>query len=308
MKWPGRQARRQQIVTALLNFSQAIRPLAGLVTSQEVDALSMQIIASLRREEYFRIIQMRGSIAANRADPNDPAFEAEFGIVHFLQAGMIDDAAWLIFLMVYFAKPEVGGWTRLRDVYGRLGNGRWDWATVSANPTQFTTWLGGNWQQIGGKFGSHRKYESLRPDASRPMGQTVETYVAWVLQGGGHAKQFASIVHGSGNDPNVIFDAIYRALPVRGFGRLGRFDWVCMLARYGLIHARAGSAYLRGATGPANGARLLFTNNRKAQVSDASVQGWLDELDQALGVGMEVLEDALCNWQKNPQRFVHFRG
>lgn len=308
MKWPGREVRRQQITTILVDFSRAVRPLKGLVSNCEVEALSRQIIASLRREDYFRIIQQRGAIASNRADPNDPAFEAELGVVHFLQGGEIDEAAWLIFLMVYFAKPEVGGWTRLRDVYGCLGNGRWDWATVSADPAQFTAWLAGHWQQIGGKFGNHRKYASLRPDAHTSMGQAVETYVAWVLEEGSHAQHFASIVRGAGNDPHVIFDAFYHALPVKGFGRLGRFDWVSMLARYGLIYARAGSAYLKGATGPAAGARLLFTNNRNGQVADATVQGWLDQLDLVLQVGMEVLEDALCNWQKNPKEFVHFKG
>jgi len=27
-----------------------------------------------------------------------------------------------------------------------------------------------------------------------------------------------------------------------------------------------------------------------------------------LNVGMQVLEDSLCNWQKSPRQFVHFRG
>ena len=34
----------------------------------------------------------------------------------------------------------------------------------------------------------------------------------------------------------------------------------------------------------------------------------LDVLDADLNVTMKVMEDALCNWQKSPVRFVHFRG
>jgi len=34
----------------------------------------------------------------------------------------------------------------------------------------------------------------------------------------------------------------------------------------------------------------------------------LDELDVDLRVTMKVIEDALCNWQKSPTRFVHFKG
>src|SRR5690348_1639666 len=111
-------------------------PLPGLAGVLERNTLSMQLVASLRREDYFRIIQTRGPIPATRADPSSATFEAELAVVHYLQRGQIDEAAWLIFLMIYLAKPE-GGWTRLRDIYGGLGLKRWDWAAVSQNPKDF---------------------------------------------------------------------------------------------------------------------------------------------------------------------------
>lgn len=308
MRWPGKEAQRQQIVNTLQTYAQTVSALPGLPTAVERDVLSRQIIASIRREEYFQLIQQRGPILACRADPHDPAFEAELGVVHFLQNGQIDEAAWLIFLMVYFAKPEFDGWMRLKDVYGSLGNGRWDWGTVSANPVAFTNWLAQNWQSVGGKFGNHRKYESLDPNADRPIGPAMSGYITWVTASGGHLQHFGAIVQNSGNDPHVIFDAFYQAIPIRGFGRLARFDWVSMLARYGLIPAIAGSAYFKGATGPANGAKLLFFNNREVKVPVAQLQARLDSLDQHLAVGMEVLEDSLCNWQKQPRTFKHFKG
>ncbi|UNU44529.1 hypothetical protein EAO27_18790 [Sphingopyxis sp. YF1] len=308
MKWPKKEARRQQIEQALVAFEQNVAPLPGMPTPVERYVLSRQIIASIRREEYFEILQKRGAISARRADPNDPAFEAEAGVVYLIQSGQIDEAAWLIFLMVFFAKPEVSGWTRLKDVYGKLGQGKWDWATVSGNPAALTAWLTANWRKIRGKFGNHRKYESMRPDANRPIGGSFATYIGWVSASGGHVPHFAGLVQAAGNDPHVIFDAFYRAIPVKGFGRLGRFDWVAMLARYGLIPAEAGSAYLDGATGPTNGAKLLFFNDRKANVSTADIQARLNQLDQHLNVGMEILEDSLCNWQKKPRQFEHFKG
>jgi hypothetical protein len=307
MNWPSREQRRTAIRQDLDDFAQNVMPLPGAPTPVEREVLSTQIVASLRREDYYRLIQQRGAISAARADPHSPSFEAELGVVHLLQNGRVDEAAWLIFLMVYFARP-VEGWGRLAQVYGRLGQGRWDWATVSANPAAFGQWLAANWMRVSGKFGSHRKYESLKPGAPRPMGRAVQQYVNWIQGGGGHARHFASIVRAAGNHPGPIFDAFYKQLPVIGFGRLGRFDWVSMLARFGLIHAIPDTAYLEGATGPAYGARLLFQGNRKARSTTHQVQQWLDLLDQRLGVGMVVLEDALCNWQKSPQRFVHFKG
>jgi hypothetical protein len=197
---------------------------------------------------------------------------------------------------------------RVRDIYGKLGQGRWDWAAVSADPTAFEQWLASNWQSIRGKFGNHRKYESLEPGKQRAMGPAVVAYVNWVKSAGGHQALFSNIVRKAGNDPHVIFDAFYRALPVKGYGRLGRFDWVAMLSRYGFVPAEAGSAYLKTATGPKSGMCLLFAGNMKANMAPTTLQKLLDELDASLQVGMEVLEDSICNWQKSPSVFKHFKG
>lgn len=308
MKWPKLQNRKQALSDLLRDHHDNKRPLPGVAHADARDTLAMQIVASIRREEYFDAIQNRGPIGSDRADPHSDKFEAELGVVHLLQNGSHEEAAWLAFLMVYLAKPADSRWRRLRDIYGMLGVGRWDWALVSRDPNAFEKWLAANWQSVGGKFGNHRKYESLQPGKARSMGPAIVTYVNWVNGAGGHRSLFAQMVREAGNDPHVIFDAFYRSLPVGGFGRLGRFDWVSMLSRYGFIPAKAGSAYLNSATGPKAGARLLFANDRNANVSGKTLQEWLTELDEDLGVGMEVLEDAICNWQKRPAEFEHFLG
>jgi hypothetical protein len=61
---------------------------------------------------------------------------------------------------------------------------------------------------------------------------------------------------------------------------------------------------MHGSTGPVQGARLLFGNHE----NPVNLDRWLVELDAELQVGMQVLEDALCNWQKSPERFKPFRG
>ena len=76
MKWPSWENKRVQIFNGLTAASQIV-PMPGLISNIEKEALSRQFVASLRREEYFRVIQTRGPIAANRSDPHDPAFESE---------------------------------------------------------------------------------------------------------------------------------------------------------------------------------------------------------------------------------------
>ncbi len=88
------------------------------------------------------------------------------------------------------------------------------------------------------------------------------------------------------------------------FGRLARFDYLAMVGKLQLASIEPGSTYMAGATGPRCGAQLLFGIDAKPKDFD----GWLLELDDVLHVGMQVLEDALCNWQKSPREFEPFRA
>ncbi|HEV2687133.1 MAG TPA: hypothetical protein VGV35_01225, partial [Bryobacteraceae bacterium] len=108
----------------------------------------------------------------------------------------------------------------------------------------------------------------------------------------------------AGGDPGAAFDSLYRSMEVvRRFGRLARFDYLTMVGKLELAPIKPGSAYLNGSTGPLAGARLLFGNG-----SAANLDEWVIQLDGKLQVGMQVLEDSLCNWQKSPEAFKAFRG
>jgi hypothetical protein len=303
--WPSRNAERQRLV-AELSAAKASLGLTGLVDQATIDTLALQFVASQRREDYYKAVQSK-PVSAARADPNNPSFDAERAVAYHVQQGNVDEAGWLIFLMTHFARAAGSGWLRLQDVYGNLGTGRWDWATLTANPAAFYTWIDANWQQIRGKFGNHRKYTSLRPNAPIPMRNTVADYLAWIGPQG-HASFFANAVHIAGNDPHTIFNHLYKGMKIGTFARLGKFDYLSLVGRYGLAPIEAGSAYLKGATGPEAGARLLVDGARNSGTPLTSIQSSLDALDQRLQVGMTIMEDALCNWQKSPAKFVHYIG
>ncbi len=94
---------------------------------------------------------------------------------------------------------------------------------------------------------------------------------------------------------------------VISFGRTARFDYLCMLGKLGLAAIEPGSTYMDGATGPFDGAKLLFGNEAKG-MTRRELDALLIDLGAALNVGMQVIEDALCNWQKSPGKFKAFRG
>lgn len=303
--WPSRAVLHQKIV-AELQVAKATQGLQGLPNAVTIETLAMQFVASLRREDYYRLVQAR-KISPRSADPNSSSFDAERAVAFQMQQKNTNEAGWLIFLMTHFARRPDTHWRRLQDVYGRLGAGMWDWPTVNANPSAFYHWLDANWQSIRGTFGNHRKYESMRPDAQRPMRQVVEDYLAWIGPAG-HSAFFAKAVRTSGNNPHTIFDYLYRSMAIKSFGRLAKFDYLSLVARYGLAPIEAGEAYLDGATGPGRGARLLVDGNPVSNTSNSALQRELDKLNGRLKVGMAVMEDALCNWQKSPKFFIHFKG
>lgn len=305
--WPTRQHIARRLEADLTTFSANQRALPGVADPAARETLAMQMVASLRRLNYSDIIQRR-DISPDRADPNSRSFDPEKAAVYQMRSGNLDEAFWLVFLITHFGRNLAQGWQRLREVYSGLGGQTWTWARVSANPTAFRAWLLAHQGQIGGGFGSHRKRESIRADVPDGTAAVVESYVAWVGPAHSHAALMANLTRAGGNSPESIFDHAYHSMNVTRFGRLGRFDYLSLLGRLGFAQIRPGRAYLNGATGPLDGARLLFGGATNAALGGARLEDWILELDSVLGVGMQVMEDSLCNWQKNPIRFEHFRG
>src|SRR6185437_10385574 len=202
----------------------------------------------------------------------------------------------LTFIFVHFGKNKRGGWRYAREVYGRLGDGSfWDWESVSQAPSRFRTWLDAHQTQlkrpgVPGGFGNHRKHEKLDATSAAGTGAVIQSYVEWVGPAHSHQRQVAEVVRRNNGDPRRAFDELFHSMrTVKRFGRLARFDYLTMLGKLGLAPLIPGSPYLEGASGPLNGAALLFGTKQ----SPATFDAWLIELDKTLQVGMQVLEDAL---------------
>jgi hypothetical protein len=272
-----------------------------------------QLVESIRRTKYPSVIKSRNP-GRRFTDPNDELFDPLRAAIVFQRDGDIEEAFWMVFLFVHFGKNKRGGWRYAREVYGRLGNAsRWDWLSVSTRTIEFREWLAENRARIerkdpAGGFGNHRKYESLDANSERGTGAAVETYVNWISKHGSHPQLIEHALAEAGDDSRKAFDILYRTMDVATFGRMARFDYLSTLSKLGLAPIEAGSAYITGSTGPAAGARLLFDGSSTSATSGRQLDKWVAELDGYLQVGMQALEDALCNWQKSPDSFIAFRG
>lgn len=305
--------RTDEFVDKIGEIDQEFGPLPGIRTAQKRFCWAQQIVSSLRRIAFIDTLLSQG-VSPSRCDPHSDLFDPIRGTIHLHRQGLQDEAAWLAFILTHFGKHSISGWKLARNVYGSFGAGPvWTFAMYGSNATAFESMLAANADglahaSISGHFSNHRKFQSKKPEA---IAKTFRTYYHWQTEFGGiHGKLIAT--HKTvGQDPQAAFDGLYRSMKgVFGFGggRLGRFDFLTMLGKLQLAPIYPGSVYLDKATGPLCGARLLFFGDRDYNITGKELEPRVDALDETLGVGKQVIEDSLCNWQKSPDIYVYFRG
>jgi len=306
-----RDPRGVQLATKLRSFAGEVHPLPGIDDPAALECLVRQLLDSIRRVEFVRRLAQVG-YGPDVSNPASDRFDPLKAAVSHARQGDADEAIWLTFLAVHFGKHAIDGWMLARLVYGRTGeDGLWDWPSLSANLAGFRRWLAGqNATMRGFRFSNHRAYESLAADSPKGTGACVESFVQWVAAAGSFDNLVRAAHKRVGQNPVEAFDAIYREMNVvRRFGRLGKFDFLTMLGKLGLAPIEPGSAYIwDGATGPYRGIRRLATGDPASPLNRRDADGLYLQLGRVLELGMQELEDALCNWQKNPTAYQLFRG
>lgn len=304
----------QRLDARLCFFDREKRQLPGIREPARREALIEQLLASIHRVTYVSVIRTR-QLSALRADPNSDLFDPLKAAILHQRQGHVDETFWLVFLFVHFGRHARAGWRYAREVYGRLGDAaRWDWANTSADPCAFRTWLDAHQDELKREgvprgFGNHRKFQSLDAYSANGTGAAVESYVRWVGPPRTHQDLMEQAVQGADGDRRKAFHDLYQSMyAVASFGRTARFDYLTMVGKLELAPIEPGSTYVQNSTGPARGARLLLTDEGAAALGPTELDTWLVELEAHLDVGMQVLEDALCNWQKSPDKFQPFRG
>lgn len=310
---PGDIFLSQQIKQRLLEFDEAIQPLPGIKNTLNLNCFIEQIIDSIRRIKYVTTIRDK-QLSHFYIDPFNTYFDPLKAASWYRQKGNINEAFWLIFLVTHCGRNKRTGWNLVKELYKDNSNNKtWDWKNLTSNFNLYRNWLQENSNRIknNSKFGNHRKYQSL--DAFSPVGtgSAIGSYIEWVGPDMNHQTLINSAKKEIGNNPRALFDFLYNTMKeVISFGRTAKFDYLTMIGKMGLANIEPGSTYMNGSTGPKSGARLLFFGNIKANINEMELNNLLNQLEAHLNIyyGMQVLEDALCNWQKNPSTYVYFRG
>jgi len=302
----------QNLEKQLTSFSTNVRELPGINIPENRDALIAQLIDSIRRIRYIETIRRR-RLSPLRGEANSGIFDPIKAAVIHVQNGNIEEASWLTFLAIHFGKSSQDGWGLTQAFYSALDQGfTWDWNRASYNPDAVLEWLEKNYEELSSKnyhFGNHRKYESINPAKKSFTGLVLRSYILWITDNVSHAELFRRAIDSNDGNPRRAFRSLYKSMTaVYRFGRIGKFDFLTMIGKIGAAHIEADSTYMVGATGPYDGAVLLFKGQVGVDIPRKTLDSWLIELDEHINVGMQVLEDALCNWQKSPSLYEQFRG
>ena len=298
----------RRLTDALEAYEEEVGPLPGIALPGHRASFIEQLIVSDRRNRYVRRLVL-SELSLSRSDPLSGRFDPLKAAILQNRAGSVDESFWMVFLFVHFGKHRTGGWRYAADVYGRLGAGtRWDWEHISTDVAGFRTWMDDNSDTIRtrgpGGFGNHRKYESLAR-----TGAVVTSYVHWVGPSRSHMDRIGAALGQAAGDPRDAFGRMFRSMSgVAQFGRTARFDYLTNVSKLGLAPIRPDRAYLDGATGPLLGARLLFQDATGSSPRPIDLDDMLVDLERFAGIGIDALEDAVCNWQKSPAVFRPFRG
>ncbi|MET3025337.1 hypothetical protein ABXT06_01545 [Flavobacterium sp. UW10123] len=293
----------------LQTFKQQTRSLPGIGIVQRESCFIRQIIDSVRRVNYVKLIAERTNNPIV-ADPSNIAFDPLKAAAWYNKQGNINEAFWLVFLATHFSRHHRTKWNLVKDVYSGLTNDVvWNWEAVSGDVNGFKNWLNDNVLALKarGKVGNHRKYQSLGAYNPTGTGAAVSSYIDWIGVDNNHQSLIDRAFLAAGNDPKLLFKHLYISMnAVMSFGRMAKFDYLTMVGKLGLLDIEPDSTYMDGATGPFTGGRLLFGGNPNRRLLDS----YFSELDECLQLpfGMQVIEDAVCNWQKSPNIYEYFGG
>lgn len=287
----------RELVAALVAYEAEHGPLPGLEDEGTRSSLLEQIVESRRRKAYLARIRER-DLQDVSADPRSELFDPMRAAVLHHRRGDLDEAFWMLFLSTHFGRHRTSRWAYARVVYAGPGSA-WTWKRLTEETTGFRDWLKGAQAAIQpqGGFGNHRKREHLSGWGATGTGAVVASYVDWVGEPPVHSNRFPAGIRRPFKD---LYDSM---APILRFGRLARFDYLTTGMYLGLIETEVDGTYLAGSSGPREGAQRLFGAGRVARLEAASAA-----LAAALGVRGDVMEDALCNWQKSPTQFRSFRG
>jgi Alpha-glutamyl/putrescinyl thymine pyrophosphorylase clade 3 len=278
------------------------RAIADLLRS-EIHANKLNILAkqtndSIRRIDIYESYKKRALQAVNK----------KLDFIHtsipFVLAQRSDlsqiNKVWVLYIATYFGKSNKSKWELFNRATFDNGASIMLFENIQKDLNNYFKYLSSFNFFDGCTYSNHRKFTAKRLTGENGVFVSMEYFVR-------NIDQYSV-------ENNMDFHSMYKlAEKIPNFGRLAAFDFSSSLVKCGLNIEEPQSMYAEHSTGPLNAIDLLLRLTKHKSSSNAKfklcsdLMKWFQENTKIFMTG-QVLEDALCNWNKNTSKYIKYSG
>lgn len=269
----------------------------------EIDADKLNILArqtndSIRRIDVYNSYKKR----ALQAVSNKLDFIHTSNPFVLAQRSDLDEMnkVWALYVATYFGKSDKSKWELFKRATFDNGGSIMLFENIQKDLDIYFKYLSSFDFFDGCSYSNHRKFTAKRLTGEKGVFESMEYFV----------KNIDQYLVKNKTDFHSIYEL---AQKIPNFGRLAAFDFSSSLVKCGLNIEEPQSLYAEHSTGPLNAIGLLLrlTNNDSSSKSkiklSSDLMKWFIENTRIFMTG-QVLEDAICNWQKNTSTYIRYSG
>lgn len=280
-------------------WAQAIYEILGeSFDSLKLNVLAKQTYDSIRRIQVYNAYGLKADEAAYKKLPfsytSNPFILAQRSELN------IQNKVWIIYLATYFGKSNKSKWELFNRAVFKKDQSFINFDQIKTDLNNYFNYLSSVDFFEKCTYSNHRKFTAKSLIGDKGLFKSIEYFVT-------NIELYCP-------ENEMDFHDMYKlSLKIPNFGRLAAFDFTSSLAKLKLNIKEPKSMYAEHSTGPLKALELLLNLTNK-QISKASkkqlesdIMEWFNSNTKIFMVG-QVLEDAICNWQKNTLKYVSYSG
>ncbi len=281
-------------------WKKAINEVFGFdLPNKNLDVLAQQTKDSISRIQIYKAYKRR----ALNADENGLSYYQSYVPFVLSQRSSIKskEKVWLLFLATYFGKSNSSKWELFKRSAFDNSKNLISYSSIEGDREKYFNHLRSFDFYKNANYSNHRKFIAKKLDGDKGfirsanfLMDNIEDYIF---------------------DHPEKFDIVYNsALKIPNFGRMGAFDFTSSLCKCACNVLEPTDLYLKNSTGPLIGiGELLKIGEIENQSKKDKVKLGNDLLvwfiaNTNIFMCAQVLEDAICNWQKSPAKYKKYFG
>ena len=282
-------------------WTQALSDLLNTTLDDDViEVLSLQTIDSIRRISIYDTYAEK----AKKAEALELPYYDTYNPFTLSQRDSLNlsSKVWYIYLATYFGKSNKSKWKLFNNAAFRNDKSLIELSYILENREEYYDYLKSFDFFAEANYSNHRKFTKKSMDGKLGVLSSIDFFLD-------NISQFTF------SPDSAEFDLAYkRAMSIPTFARMSAFDFTSSLCKCGLNVDDPISMYHESSTGPLRALKDLLELSGQDGPSKASqIEFGNNLLDWFIGnsdikVVAQVVEDAICNWQKSPNQYERYYG